>query len=134
MKAAKRQFLVTVEGIAQPWMTKTGGDKTAGTNKVYDGGSLIPQVIAGPAEVGDITVTKAYDPEQDQDLVTRLLAQVGQWSTTVSVASLLPDMSAAKVKPRVYSGMLTGVKEPETDAGAGDASTIELTFAISSVS
>lgn len=133
MKAAQRQFLVTVDGIQGNFAQKSGGEVTSDATKVWDGGATKPDVIAAPAEAGDITVTRPYDPARDQDVLTGLLASVGQWYTTVSVQPTEGDMRVAKVKPRVYAdALLIGVREPETDASSGDAADFELTFAIGS--
>ena len=135
-KAAKRQFLVQIDGITgqwRYWANKSGGEVTADSNKVYDGGSLVADVLASPAEVGDLTISRPFDPDRDHDLCTQLVRIVGQWRTTVSVQPTYGDLSAAKVKPRVYSNcLLTGVREPETDASSGDSADFELTFAVGS--
>lgn len=137
MKAAKRQFLVAVDGINgnRPYFAqKSGGEVTSSATKVWDGGSLTPDVIAAPAEAGDLTLTRPYDPESDQDLLNRLVLLVGQWRTTVSIQPTAGDLSASKVKPRVYpDALLTGVREPETDASSGDAADYQLTFSVGAI-
>lgn len=134
MKAAQRQFLVTVDGITGTFASKSGGEVTSDATKVWDGGSTQPDVIASPAEVGDLTVTRPYDPERDQDVLNQLVTLVGQWRTTVSTQPLHGDMRAVSVKPRVYpNALLTGVREPEVDASSGDAADYELTFAVGAV-
>lgn len=138
MKAANRQFLVKIDGISGSWpywATKSGGEITADSNKVWDGGSLVPDVLASPAEVGDITIARPYDPDRDHPVINQLITQVGQWRTTISIQPTYGDLTAAKVKPRVFSNaLLTGVREPEPDASSGDAADYELTFAIGAVS
>jgi hypothetical protein len=134
MKAAQRQFLWSVAGISTPFAQKSGGEVTSDATKVWDGGSITPDVIAAPAEVGDVTLTRPYDPERDQPVLDRLIGLVGQWRTTISGQPLTGDMSSARVKPRVYpNALLIGVREPEHDAGSGDGADYELTFAVGSV-
>lgn len=137
-KAANRQFLVHVDGIPgerKYWATKSGGEVTASSNKVWDGGSLVPGVLASPAEVGDVVVARPFDPDLDHELATQLLRRVGQWRTVISVQPTYGDLGAARVKPRVYTdALLTGVREPEPDASSGDAADWELTFTVGSVS
>lgn len=133
MKAAQRQFLVKVDGILGYFAQKSGGEVTSDATKVWDGGATKPDVIAAPAEAGDVTVTRPYDPERDQEILNSLLTMVGQWYTTVSIQPTEGDMRAARVKPRVYANaLLIGVREPETDASSGDAADFELTFAVGS--
>lgn len=137
-KAANRQFLIKIDGISggwDYWATKSGGEVTSDSNKVWDGGSLVADVLASPAEVGDLTIARPYDPDRDQNILNNLITQVGQWRTTISITPTYGDLTAAKVKPRVYSNvLLTGVREPEPDASSGDAADYELTFAVGSIS
>lgn len=134
MKAAQRQFLNKVDGIEGFFAQKTGGEVTSDANKVWDGGSLQPEIVAAPAEADDVVLTRPFDPEKHQDLLTRLLSQVGQWYTTVTITPTTSDLRAARVKPRVYpNALLIGVREPESDASSGDAADFELTFAVGAV-
>lgn len=138
-KAANRQFLVRIDGISggwDYWATKSGGEVTADSNKVFDGGSLVPDVLASPAEVGDITIARPYDPDRDQGIINQLIPQVGQWRTTISVTPTYGDLTTVRgAKPRVFSNaLLIGVREPEPDASSGDAADYELTFAVGAVS
>ena len=133
MKSAQRQFLVKVAGIEGYFATKSGGDITAETSKVYDGGSDTPDVLAGPAEVDDISCSRAYDLQRDEPILRQLRRQVGRFSTTVSVTPTDRDLIAVG-QPVVYpDALLTGVVEPETDASSGDAAEFELTFAVGKV-
>lgn len=133
MKAAQRQFLVTVDGVPGNFAQKSGGEVTSDATKVWDGGATKPDVLAAPADTGDITVTRPYDPERDQEILTNLNSRVGNWYTTVSVQPTQGDMTVARVKPRVYANaLLTGVREPEVDASSGDPADFELTFAVGS--
>lgn len=135
MKSAKRQFLVKVDGIAGYWASKSGGEIGADTNKVFDGGSLDPDVIAAPAETDDIVVTRPYDLARDQPVINELKRLVGIWRTTVSQTPTAADLTASSVPGDVYSdALLIKVKPPETDAGSGDAAEVELTFAVGKVS
>ena len=138
MKAANRQFLVKIDGIGNGWdywATKSGGEVTADSNKVWDGGTLVPDVLAAPPEVGDITCARPYDPDRDQIILNQLITQVGQWRTTISVQPTYADLTVARTKPRVYSNaLLVGVREPEPDASSGDGSDYELTFTVASAS
>lgn len=137
-KSANRQFLVSIAGINGYgyWASKSGGEVTADSSKVFDGGTLVPDVLASPPEVGDITITRPYDPERDQPIINMLLGQVGNWRTTISVTPTYGDLSVVRgVKGRTYANcLLTGVREPEPDASSGDASDYELTFAVGSAS
>lgn len=132
MKAAQRQFLVKVAGIEGFWATKSGGNVSSDASKVYDGGSLDPDVLSSPAEADDITVSRAFDPYRDGPILRDLRRRVGRFRATVSVTPTDEDLVAID-EPTVYSdAVLTGVTEPDFDAASGDAATFELTFAVGS--
>jgi hypothetical protein len=134
VKAAKRQFLVKVDGIDGYWAGKTGAEIKSDTNKVYDGGSLVPDVISAPAEVDDVVVTRPYDPDRDQAVINLLKRKVGQWTTTVSVTPTEADLTVSSTPGDTYpNALLISVNPPEADASSGDSAEIELTFAVGSV-
>lgn len=133
MKSAQRQFLVKVAGIEGFFASKSGGDISADTNKVYDGGSDSPDVLAGPAEADNITVGRSYDFNRDDPILRQLRKAVGRWTTTVSVTPTDRDLVAVG-QPQVYpDALLVGLTEPETDASSGDAASFELEFAIGAI-
>lgn len=132
-KSSARMFLVVVKGISGYFMTKSGGEVTADANKVYDGGRLTPDVLAGPSEVGNITVTRAFDPAKDVAILKSLRGKVGSYETSISVTPTDRNLKALG-KPLTYTGcLLVGLTEPEFDASSGDATTYELEFAVSAV-
>jgi hypothetical protein len=132
MKSSQRQFLVKVGGLDGYFASKSGGNISADTNKVYDGGSETPEVMAGPAEAENITVGRPYDLQRDEPMLRDLRKRVGKWTTTVSVTPTTRELVASGT-PQVYSeALLVGLTEPETDASSGDAATLELEFAVGS--
>lgn len=132
VKSSQRQFLVKVEGIPGNMAGKSGGNISADTNKVYDGGDPDPDVMAGPASIDDVTVTRAFAIDRDSGVLEQLRQKVGRWKTTVSVTPLNIDLIPA-AKPTVYLGLLSGLNEPEADASSSDSATYELVFTISKV-
>lgn len=131
-KSAQRQFLVKVAGIDGYFATKSGGNVSADTTKVYDGGDPTPYVLAAPAEAENITVSRPYDPLRDADLMRRLRQRVGRATFTVSVTPTDRDLVVVG-RPVVYpDALLVAVNEPDADAGSGDAATFELEFAVAS--
>lgn len=132
MKSAQRQFLVKVTGIAGFFANKSGGEVTADASRVYDGGSLNPEVMTSPAQTGDITVSRPFDRARDYPVQRQLQSKVGTWRTTVHVTPT-DEMLVATDEPTVYTAVLTGVTPPETDAASGDPAVLELTFAVEGV-
>ena len=129
-KSAQRQFLVKVARISGYFMTKSGGNISADTNKVYDGGRTEPDVVAAPPEADNITVSRAYDPYLDGPVLSKLRRQVGRYRDTLSVTDTDEDLAPIG-QPRVYpQALLVSVNEPEADASSGDVATYELEFAV----
>lgn len=136
MKAAARQGLVTVGALGNRTFTaRTGGVKKTETAKWRDGGATTPNVIAGPPETDDITLTNGFDPEADGPLLSNLLRQVGILRTTISQASLYGDMSRVSAAPPFVwtDAVLMSVKVPEVDANSGEIATYELVFSVGDV-
>lgn len=131
--SSQRQFLVSVSGISGYFQTKSGGETSSETTKNYDGGSLKGEVLAGPAETENITVSRAYNYARDYTAHASARRQVGRWRTTVSVTPTNVDLVASG-KATVYSNaLLVRVSEPEVDSGGNDPAVFELEFAIGSV-
>lgn len=132
-KAAQRQFLVSVSGIDGYFATFSGGNVSAETADVFDGGSSTPEKVASPGRTEDITVSRPYDPERDQPVINRLRRRVGKVRVTLTKQPTTADFVPVG-PPNVYSNcLLTGVSEPEVDASSGDPTGFELTFAYESV-
>lgn len=127
--ASARQQLVEVAGFAGYFANKEGGDVEAETSQVWDGGSLKPENMAGPATTGNVTVSRPYRPAIHGPILKRLAKQVGRHRTTVSVWDTDPDLGPIG-EPVVYAdALLVRLARPEADASSSDASTFELEFA-----
>ncbi len=128
--ASARQQLVEVKGFPGYFATKEGGEIEAETSKVWDGGTLKPETMAGPATTGNVTVSRPYRPAVHGAILKRLAKQVGRWRTTVSVWDTDPDLGPVG-EPIVYANaLLVRMARPEADASSSDASTFELEFAV----
>tara|TARA_Y100000758_G_C16042440_1_gene418709 strand:- start:301 stop:744 length:444 start_codon:yes stop_codon:yes gene_type:complete len=114
------------------WSSVTGGEITAAVEKVYDGGQKFPDTLCASAEVGDITVTRNYDPVKDGSSIATVRHLVGQAYYNVNIFELncdlvVPDSSIA----RVYTNaLLVGLTEPDGDASSGAPATFSMTFSI----
>ena len=138
-KLAQRQIIaeitpitgdVTGPNLSGYFAQVSGGEITAGVEKIYIGGQAFPEVLCAPSEVGDVTLTKHYD----QDLRTTiqgLRTIVGRAYYEIKVYDTDCDL-ANQQSERVYSkALLVGLSEPEGDASSGAPATIALTFAVS---
>lgn len=129
MKASQRQFLCSVDGLPDYYATMSGGEVTAETTKVWDGGAARPDILAGPSETSNLVLTRPYDPERDQPLIDRLQKLVGKWATTVTKQPTDADFTGIGSPTTYPESMLVRVTPPESDASSADASTYELEFA-----
>ncbi|KWW97399.1 hypothetical protein LI90_4371 (plasmid) [Carbonactinospora thermoautotrophica] len=131
MKAAQRQFLVSVQGISGYFATLSGEETEAETTKVWDGGSQRPEVLTAPPEDGNLTLTRPYDPERDQPVIDRLRPLVGRWRTTLTKQPTDPDLVPIGKPTTFPDAVLVRLAAPEVDAGSSDPATFELEFAVS---
>ena len=128
--AAARQQLVEVAGWPGYFASKEGGEITAEAAKVWDGGSLKAETMAGPADVGNVTVGRPYRPAVHGPIRKVWAKQVGRLRTTVSVWDTDPDLGPIGT-PTVYANaLLIRLTPPQHDAGSSDAGMIELEFAV----
>lgn len=132
-KLAQRQALVTIEPGLGIWATKSGGNVSADTTPVWDGGQSTPEMLASPATVENITCSRPLDDLRDLPELARLRRGVGKLRATITVQptdeNLFPIGS-----PAVYAdALLVTFSEPEFDASSGDAQVVELEWAISTV-
>jgi len=143
-KTAQRQVVaeikpVSVGGRRGPrfngkFAQVSGGEITANVEKVYDGGALFPDVLCAPPEVGDITVTRHFDPQRDGAALKKLRQMIGSAYYDVYVYTLNCDLKEAGTE-RVYAKALcVGLSEAEGDASSGAPASFALTFSISAVS
>lgn len=131
-RQAKRASLITVAGVPGFWARKNAAAKKSQTRKVWDGGSLEPTVMADPAEVDSITLSRPFDYSRDWPVMQSLLAKVGMWDTTITEVPTDPALAARSAK-LTYSVKLTGVNTLEVDASSGDAQELTLTFDVRDV-
>lgn len=130
MKMAQRQALVTIEGIPGRWATKSGGNVSADTTPVWDGGEDHPEILASPASAENVTVSRPFDDLRDLPEIARLRRLVGRFRTTITVQPTNGDLFPIG-PPTVYpEALLVTLTEPEYDAASGDAQTIQLEFAV----
>lgn len=135
-KAAQRQFLVKVTGVApytgikDYFAKKTGGEVSSDVNKVWDGGSNMPSLVTAPALADDVTITRPFDVDRDAPILKYLRNKVGKFTADITIQATDRDL-IPRGSPQVYpKAILINIKEPEHDASSGDAAEMELQFAI----
>lgn len=143
-KASQRQIVAEISPVVETnhdtgprfndkWAQVSGGEITAAVEKVYDGGALFPEVLCAPSEIGDITVTRHFDPDRDGIALKKVRQLVGQVYYDVNVYTLNCDLKEAGSE-RVYArALLVGLSEPEGDSSSGAPASFSLTFSISAI-
>lgn len=128
--ASQRQQLVEVAGFDGYFASKSGGEVSAETSKVWDGGKLSPDVMSSPAETDNVTVSRPYRPGIHGPKLSQLAKLVGRFRTTVSVWDTDPDLGPIGT-PVVYAdALLVKLTRPEHDASSSDPGVFELEFAV----
>lgn len=129
--ASQRQHLTSVDGVPGYWASRSGGETTAETSKVWDGGSLRAVTLSAPAETANIVVGRPYYPARHAALRKSLAARTGRWRTTVTVQDTDPDLGPLSPPMAVYpDALLVRCTPPEGDASSSDGAVWELEFAV----
>ena len=148
-KLSQRQVVAEVlahtdaAGIRQgrDWSTESrkyfaqvnGGEVQSSVEKVYDGGSTFPEVLPAPIEVGDITVTRHYDPDSDGELLDYYRPRVGRARFDVNIYTIDADGNKIGYTRQYQNVLLVNITDPEGDSSAGGPATFSLTFAVAAV-
>ncbi len=124
--------VVTEPDFADYWSSVTGGEITAAVEKVYDGGEKFPDTLCSSAEVGDITVTRNYDPVKDGTGIALVRHMVGQAYYHVNIFELNCDLvvPGSSIARTYTNALLVGLTEPDGDASSGAPATFSMTFSI----
>lgn len=109
----------------------SGGEIQASVEKVYDGGSTFPEVLPSVIEVGDVTVTRHYDPSIDAPVISYYRDKVGRQYFRVEILTLDADGNQIGYTRKYEDCILVNITEPDGDASSGGPATFSLTFSVS---
>lgn len=109
----------------------SGGEIQASVEKVYDGGSTFPEVLPSVIEVGDVTVTRHYDPTVDAPVISYYRDKVGKQYFRVEILTLDADGNQTGYTRKYENCILVNITEPDGDASSGAPATFALTFSVS---
>lgn len=109
----------------------SGGEIQASVEKVYDGGATFPEVLPSVIEVGDVTVTRHYDPAVDAPVISKYRDKVGKKYFRVEVITLDADGNQTGYTRKYENCILVNITEPDGDASSGGPATFSLTFSVS---
>ena len=109
----------------------SGGEIQASVEKVYDGGQTFPEVLPSVIEVGDVTVTRHYDPTDDAATISHYRDKVGKKYFRIEVLTLDEDGNQTGYTRKYENCILVNITEPDGDASSGGPATFSLTFSVS---
>jgi len=109
----------------------SGGEIQASVEKVYDGGQTFPEVLPSVIEVGDVTVTRHYDPTDDAATISHYRDKVGKKYFRIEVLTLDADGNQTGYTRKYENCILVNITEPDGDASSGGPATFSLTFSVS---
>lgn len=125
---------ITATGLQRQYFAQVnGGEIRASVEKVYDGGSTFPEVLPAPIEVGDLTVTRHFDPDTDGPLLEYYRPRVGKARFDVNIYTLDADNQPIGQTRQYQNVLLVSITDPDGDSSAGGPATFALTFAVSTV-
>ena len=144
-KATQRQIVAEISPVVDVpghipgpsfpkyFATVSGGEISAAVEKVYDGNSTFPEVLCAPAEIGDITVSKFYDPDDDGSKLNSLRQLVGMTYYDINIYTLNCELKEPGSERTYAKALLVGLTEPDGDAASGAPAAYSLTFSVSTV-
>jgi hypothetical protein len=132
----KAGFLVQMDGLDTYWETFSGVDDKAQTSEWSDGLSNRVYKLIGPRNASDVTLGKAFDPENDKAIVDWYL-NFCDGVTEAKTISVTPVRYCPEPEPRgsaltFYGVKPSGLKGFEADKKSNDVSTLELTCIVDS--
>lgn len=128
---------LTVNNEPRKFAQVSGGEITASVEKVYRGGSLFPETLCAPAEIGDITLTDFHEYDETGDGLYEFLngirQLVGRVYFDISIKTYNCDIAEPGAERNYTKCLLVGITESDGDSSSGTPATYALTFSISGV-
>lgn len=130
--STQKHWLVKANNIDGYFETISGGERSSDVSQNYDGGARVPELVAGPATTGNVTISRKFKRGRDDLLLKKLRPQVGFYRSTISKQAT--DGNGVTVGPPVTypQALLVRMTEPEADSNGSDFSSFELEYAVSS--
>lgn len=129
--ASQNQFLITVNGIAGFFATKSGGNASVQVTKDFDGGSNDPVLSNSRPTYSDLTVGRRYDIGRDAAVAIAERKRIGK-DRTITVQPCDADFTPTGPKT-TFIGRLQAVNEPDADANSSTPARFGLVFSIQKV-
>ena len=136
---SQKQFLVVVDQLPSSFFTKaTGVEENYETQKYNDGETGIIRTHVGFLDVGNVTLSKVYDPEQDAALIQWWAGQKKERTPfSVSIQAVTADTTGTVI-PGAGTLMrqecqIVRFKYPEVDRESSSMAMLEIELVPGSV-
>lgn len=129
------QWLVTIGGYSAPiyFSGKSGGEKKATANPYNDGLNRINKKLIGNMDVSDVVLTRAYDPNVDEQFITFLddYCNAEDGDLVISIQAVDKCATANPIGAAYsYTGVqLLGYSLPDVNRDGDAVATVTYTFA-----
>lgn len=132
---AQMQSLITVavDGVSLGvFDSRTGGESGGEASKYRPGGMAKQKIRASLADVGDVTVSREFETERDNEVLRMLRTRTGRAPMSVNDQPL-DENGVAFGKPTTWIGRLNNVNGGDSDANSNDGRTLELVMVAAEV-
>lgn len=120
---------VTVSSMPGSWTTISGQESEREVVKLRAGAGESKQVIATQLEYGDVTITRLFDADRDQAILSALNSGNSYAGSTITEQYLDGDGNAIDGKRIVHSGCaVMSFSGPEGDANSSDMGYLTITW------
>jgi hypothetical protein len=126
--ASQQNSLITVAVDGLPlgvFDQRTGGESSADVTKYRPGGMARQKSRSGLPDIADLTVSREFEFERDNDLARHLRTRVGRGQMTVNSQPLDND-GAPFGKPTTWTGTLNSVDTGEENSDSSDGRMLAL--------
>jgi hypothetical protein len=130
---SKANYRVTIAGRSAFFTTFSGINETRGVSKYSDGQSNRSYSLpGGMTSLEDVTLTKPFDIEKDNDLVQQLsyLKNTDADNLNITITPVKSDVNGSTIGTvyTLYNCKITRLKFGELDRNSSDPSMLELSF------
>lgn len=129
---SQKQFLVVLDQLPQAYFTKaTGIEESYETQKYNDGETGVIRTHVGFLDVGNVTLSKVYDPEQDASMLAWWDGQKKERSTfSVSIQAVTADTNGTVIPGSgtllLQECQVVRFKYPEVDRESSSMAMLEI--------
>lgn len=126
--------LIVADRDCGVWDSHSGGGISYNNGRHRPGGMRAERMSRGLGTIDDVTVTRAWYPDEGDAALEKWIVAQGGAVATVVVTDLGEDAVPLRGKQyvRTYTGRIAGVESPESDSESDDTASWTVTLNIGS--